>query len=409
MRLKVLDGVFAGLGLVLSIASAPALAQTSIEPALEQLIVAGQNPRTALAEAARQQAEGDLLGAAATLERALIESPGADAVRIEYVAVLCQLDDRGSARLELDLLRNRFTTGPSWDRMEAACGKDFAGARRRPGQVGASLSAGLAFDSNAAEQLTSFEVFGGGSRSGLAAVGSAQIDARIPAGSGFVYGNAFALTHNSLSGADNEYQFGQAALGFGKEFGSIGVSAGPVIRHGRLFGASHVTAYGGQARVARQLGNAAQIVAAAEVVHEDYSDSTFNGTHYDLTVGYDLSTVSFRRYFIGIGVERKSTATTFADYTGFRLAGSLEQPLGSRGTYLNASLTLRRIIFDNEPGINALKQWRLFSRLAVGIPLKGQSLFVEPAVTYRLRKYSNAGFLPEYSSVGGELRLVWKL
>lgn len=409
MHLNVLTWLSGAMGL-LAAAGVPAHAQDSIDPALDQLIAAGQNPGAALAEAARQQAEGDLLGAAATLERALVKSPAADAVRIEYVAVLCLLDDRGSARLELDLLQNRFAAGPGWGRMKAACGEGFVGTRRRTGQFNASLAAGLAYDSNAAEQLTSFEVFGSGSRSGLAAIGSAQIDARIPAGTGFVYGNAFALTHNSLSGADNEYQFGQAALGLGKEFGSTGVSAGPVIRHGRLFGASHVTAYGGQARLARQLGNAAQIVAAAEVVHEDYSDSTFDGTHYDLTIGYDLTSVSLRRYFLGIGIERKTTATTFADYTGFRLAGSLEHPLGSRGAYLNASATLRRIVFDQEPGVDQIKQWRLYSRLALGIPLKGQSLFVEPAITYRRRDYNAAaGFLIDYSSLGGELRLVWKL
>jgi hypothetical protein len=252
-------------------------------------------------------------------------------------------------------------------------------------------------------------VFGTNSRSGLAFVGSAQVDARIGAGTGFVYGRAFALTHNAVSGADNEYQFGQAALGYGREFGNTGISAGAVIRNGRLFGANHVTAYGGQARLARQLGNSAQLVAAAEVVHEDYADNTFNGTHYDLMVGYDLATASLQRYFVGVGAERKSTSTTFADYTGYRLAGSLELPLDARGTTLNGSVTLRRIVFDKEPGIDRTKQWRLFARLGAQIPLVGHSLFVEPAVTYRRRDYNDATFLTGYRSIGGELRLVWKL
>ena len=409
MHLKVLTWLAGAMGLLLAAAGVPAHAQDSIDPALERLIAAGQSPQAALAEAARQQGEGDLLGAAATLERALIESPGADAVRIEYVTVLCQLDDRGSARLELDLLQGRTVGSQAWNRMEAACGKDLAAARRRSGEFNASISAGLAYDSNAAEQLTSFQVFGTGSRDGLAAIAAAQVDARITAGSGYVYGNAFALTHNDLSGADNEYQFAQVALGYGREFGSTGVSAGPVIRHGRLFGANHVTAYGGQARLARSVGNAGQIAVGAEVVHENYADNTFNGTHYDLTVGFDRTTASLQRYFVGIGLDRKTTATTFADYTGYRLAGSIELPLGSRGTTLNGSVTLRRIVFDQEPGLDRLKQWRLFSKLAVAIPLKGRSLFVEPTVTYRRRDYNAAGFLPSYSSLGGELRLVWKL
>ncbi len=409
MHLKALTRILTGIALLLVAASVPARAQDSIDPALEQLIAAGQSPRAALAEAARQQAENDVLGAAATLERALIESPGADAVRIEYVAALCQLDDRGSARAELDLLQGRTIGGAGWNRMVAACGAEFAKTKRRAGAFSASLSAGLAFDSNAAEQLTSYQVFTNGSRSGLAAVGSAQIDARIGAGSGFVYGNAFALTHNGVSGEDNEYQFGQATVGYGHEFASTEISAGPVIRHGRLFGANHVTAYGGQARLTARLDDTAQIVTAAEVVHENYAEDFFNGTHYDMMVGYGRTTASLKRYFVGIGAERKSTAASFTNFTAFRLAGSLAQQLDSRGTYLNAALTVRRIRFDQEPGFGSKKQWRLFSRLAVGIPLKGQNLFVEPAISYRRRDYSNAGFLVDYSSVGGELRLVWKL
>lgn len=408
MHVKMMNGIVAGLGLLLSVSAAPAMAEDAVDPALERLIAAGQDPQAALAEAARQQAEGDLLGAAATLERALIETPGADAVRIEYVTLLCKLDDRDTARLELDLLQGRIVGGQAWDRMVSACGADFATARRRVGEFNASISAGLAFDQNAAELLSSFDIFANGTNTGLAFVGSAQVDARIGAGSGFAYGRAFALTHNGLAGADNEFQFGQAALGYGKEFGSTGVSAGGVIRHGRLFNAKHVTAYGGQVRLAQQLGISSQLLATAEVVHEDYADSIFNGTHYDINVGYDLTTSSRRRYYLGIGADRKTTSSGFADYTGYRLAGSVELPLDGRGTTLNGSLTLRRIVFDTDPGFGRLKQWRLFARVGAQIPLVGQNLSVEPAVTYRRRDYNDA-MLPRYSSFGGELRLVWKL
>jgi hypothetical protein len=409
MRLTVPNWIQAGLGLLLILAAMPAQAQAPLDPGLERLIAAGQSPEAALAEAARQLAEGDALGAAATLERALIASPGADAVRIEYVTMLCKLDDRSSARFELDLLQGRIVGHEPWNRMVAACGADFASTRRRVGEFNASLSAGLAFDQNAAEQLTSFEVFGNDSRSGLAFVGSAQINGRIAAGSGFVYGNALALTHNAVSGGDNEYQFAQAALGYGKELDRTGVLTGAVIRNGRLFGANHVTAYGGQVRVARHLGGAAQLLAAAEVVYEDYADSTFNGTHYDLMLGYDRTTSTLQRWYVGIGAERKDTRFNFADYRGYRLAGSLELPLDARGTTLNGSVTLRRIVFDKEPGFDSLKQWRLFARLGAQIPLFGQNLFVEPAVTYRRRDYNVDAHPPRYSSLGGELRLVWKL
>lgn len=397
------------VSLLLALAAVPVQAQEAVAPDLEPLIDAGQDPQRALAQASRQEGENDLLGAAATLERALIHSPGADAVRIEYVAVLCKLDDRGSARLELDLLQGRVIGGAVWNRMIAACGADFAQSKRRVGEFNASISAGLAYDQNAAEQLTSYEVFGISQRAGLAAIGSVHLDARIPAGTGFVYGSAFAQTHNGLSGADNEYQFGQATLGYGKEFGNSGVSAGAVFRNGRLFGANHVTVYGGQLRLARQVGNSAQLVGAAEVVHEDYASGPFDGTHYDLTIGFDRTSDTLRRYYLGIGIDRKSAAMNFADYTGFRLAGSAELPLGTGGTMLNASVTVRHIMFDKDGGEDPVKQWRLFARLGAQIPLVGQNLFVEPAVTYRRRDYNDEGPGAVYSSFGGQLSLVWKL
>jgi hypothetical protein len=408
MHLKVLSCLSMGMGMLLLVAGVPASALDPIDPELERLVAAGQSPTAALAEAARQEAEGDALGAASTLERALIENPAADAVRIEYVALLCKLGDRGTARLELDLLQGRTVGGQAWNRMVSACGKDFADTRRT-GKVSARLSAGLAYDENAADQLSPFAVFGPGSRDGLAVVASADVDARIAAGSGHFYGSAMALTHSDVAGPRNDYQFGEMTLGYGNEFEGTATSFGAVVRSGRLIGDHFVTAYGGQVSIATRAGQSTQIIVQAEAVHEDYADDTFNGMHYALMVGFDVTTSSRQRFSVGLGAEQKNTQLDQFDYNGYRLAAAFELPLDQRGTTLNGSLTLRRMEFEKLPLFNTRKEWRLYSRLAVGIPLIGRNLSLEPAVTYRLRDYNAASFLDDYNSIGGELRLVWTL
>src|SRR3546814_4197268 len=96
--------------------------------------------------AATQEAEGDLLGAASTLERALLDNPQADDVRLAYATLLCQLDDRESARVEIAALRSRPVSGNEWKRMLGACGEDFDQISRQVGQITGYVSAGIAYD-----------------------------------------------------------------------------------------------------------------------------------------------------------------------------------------------------------------------------------------------------------------------
>src|SRR3546814_12554966 len=117
----VLAVVAAGLGVQ------PAFAQESAgNAALDELSEAAETPQVALAMAATQEAEGDLLGAASTHERALLDNPQADDVRLAYATMLSQLDDRESARVKIAALRSRPFPGNVWKRMLGACGADFA-------------------------------------------------------------------------------------------------------------------------------------------------------------------------------------------------------------------------------------------------------------------------------------------
>ncbi|MES2441806.1 MAG: tetratricopeptide repeat protein [Pseudomonadota bacterium] len=70
----------------------------------------------------RQRAEGDLVGAVATLERVLLANPGADEARLIHASLLCRLDDPAGARVEIGQLAGHAVADAAWAEVVAACG-----------------------------------------------------------------------------------------------------------------------------------------------------------------------------------------------------------------------------------------------------------------------------------------------
>jgi hypothetical protein len=75
-----------------------------------------------MALARRQIAASDLTGALGTLERVLFGHPEAVPPRLLYASLLCRLDDRQGAELELGLLAGKPIADPDWAGVAAACG-----------------------------------------------------------------------------------------------------------------------------------------------------------------------------------------------------------------------------------------------------------------------------------------------
>jgi hypothetical protein len=72
---------------------------------------------------ARQQIRAsDLPGAVGTLERVLFAFPEAPPPRLLYASLLCLLDDRQGAELELGLLAGKPIADSDWAAVAAACG-----------------------------------------------------------------------------------------------------------------------------------------------------------------------------------------------------------------------------------------------------------------------------------------------
>lgn len=72
--------------------------------------------------ARRQIGASDLLGALGTLERVLFAYPEAAPPRLLYASLLCRLDDRQGAELELGLLAGKPIADADWAGVAAACG-----------------------------------------------------------------------------------------------------------------------------------------------------------------------------------------------------------------------------------------------------------------------------------------------
>jgi hypothetical protein len=88
----------------------------------DSLAAATQEADTGLALARRQIAAGDLPGALGTLERVLFAHPEAVPPRLLYASLLCRLDDRQGAELELGLLAGKRIADSDWAGVTAACG-----------------------------------------------------------------------------------------------------------------------------------------------------------------------------------------------------------------------------------------------------------------------------------------------
>jgi hypothetical protein len=121
MRGSCLRLCLSGLGVVAAMVAAPAAAQRAPTD-IDTLIGAALSPDTGLTLARAQIGERDLLGAAGTLERVLLAHPEAVPPRLLYASLLCRLDDREGAEVELRTLDGYALADADWAEVADACG-----------------------------------------------------------------------------------------------------------------------------------------------------------------------------------------------------------------------------------------------------------------------------------------------
>lgn len=405
----------------------PAVAQQDSEQAIDALIDES-SPAHALATARAQTGAGDLLGAAATLERALLADPNANDARLMYAATLCRLGDPQGARIEIAKLNRQDFGDAAWAETESACGGDLARPTPPPDQAGERLSgeayAGLAYDSDARGAIALQIDYGGtpiNRDDGLSMIAGVRLGMRSPsyASRGGLYGSLAVSTKHDLSGPNLNYQLGEVRAGLGREHGNFGFGVGAVARHIRLSGNPYVTEIGGQGELLFGNPDKHRLRLRAEAVDQSYQQgypgSDADGMRYDLSAALETRLAGKGWASVGLGGEIKDADRRDLGYRGGRLFGVVQLPVGEHGQYVNLSGTLRRIDFRNNPPFADRRDTRAFARAAYGVPLIRQ-LILEGAASYTLRSsklrsttpYPLFGDLATYRSVGGEARLVWK-
>jgi hypothetical protein len=389
-------------------AAMPASAQQAGEAEIDALLDASATPEGAVALAQSQEAEGDLTGAAATLERALLASPKANDLRQRYVALLCRLDDRQRARIELASAR-----GEPSSEVQAACGAITAADLPKPSRGWrGQLSAGLTYDRDASGALAlQFDIPGlvYPRKDGLAFIAAASIAGRTDIGGNlFFYGAASAQTRNDISGPSYDYQIGSANAGLGVRTGQVEASAGGVLRHAIVSGDRFLTEAGGEAQLALAVADHTRLALRGEIVRQNYRNVPLfsrDGTRYDLGLSLTGGTAQTLSYSVGAAWERKTADTNYLAYHGWRLAAGVRAPVAGN-VYGTLGGSVRHIDYYDDPLTRDYQETRWYGRAGIGVPLT-ERLSIEGAATYTRRDYNAASNLRDYRSVGGELRLIY--
>lgn len=404
-------GLKAGMLATAMFAAFPAFAQDVSETEIDALIGESATPDAALALARRQSGEGDLIAAATTLERALLNDPGAQRVRLYYVAVLCRLGDAQTARSELAKTDGRAIDDGAWAEVIAACGTVSRPAAAQSGGIGGAVSLGIAYDSDLANSLlvqldvpTALPA-----DDGFSFVGSARLGGRVPVGGAFVYGNAGVATRNGFSSTASDYQTGDLTLGIGARTGTVGEFAlGGIVRHLRIDGDPYVTDLGGELSYALLMGDG-RLTLRGEIVQQDYNGATAlfsrNGMHYDVSLGYQRGGPN--GFWLGAAYEGKDAETARTGYSGVRAYAGLRAALSEGGAYASLAGNVRYVEYKDEIGFAPVHETRWFARAALGVPLGPEGLDLEAAGNYSRRDYNAASTFKDYDNVGAELRLVW--
>ena len=388
--------------------SSAAQAQTRIEADLDALSDAAQTSTLALALAARQAGADNLTGAASTLERALIANADADDVRLAYAAVLCRLDDRQSARQELRQLSGKPGGNAQWAQVRAACGSSLI-AQSSANRLSGEASVGLAYDGDAFGVLHVERLGPPTRQDGLGTQTALHLAGSIALPQGEIYARAGIDSRNKLSGASDDYQIAQLAAGYGGNWGLAHFAAGGVFRHAWVYGTNYVSEYGGQLRLDAPVGGNGRLALDAEVVHQNILMPDQNGEHYDVALSYEARPSATFEYVVTAGFDSDTARLRNFNYKAVRLAAGFSQVLDKRGTYLAGSATARLLDGGHYGAFIHRRDLRLYNRLAVGTPLfPALGIGIEAAVSYSYRTYDPTILLKDYSSLGGELRLVWK-
>lgn len=383
-----------------------------------------------LAYARSRSSAGDLVGAAAALERLLLNRPNWHAARLFYAAVLIRLDDLQAARRELALLKD-VQLSPE---QTAEVAKYTRQSERRDAasRLSGQVSVGVAYDGNAVGTLANAVDLGAGlpvEDDGLSLTSSASLGGATRIGGGAeLFAQLSGLSKTDVSGPDQRYVRGDAQVGLGFAAGGVGVRVAAVVRNVSIFGDQYQFDYGGRVELSRRLGTRTTLNATLEVVDQDYDEAGFalpglgdgrDGTRIDGSIGLSTRLTARQTLSFNIGYDDKDADYLPFAYRGPHASAAYGALLG-RGGYASLSAQVRRFNYraaDLLVSPVRRRDTRSFFRAALGAPLSAftasgvtsdfrERLLLEGAVSYN-RRDSRAPYL-DYDSFGAETRLIYR-
>lgn len=403
--------------------------------------------------ARQQSARGDLLGAAAALERLLYNQPNWHSARLFYAAVLYRLDDKAAAAREMKLLEGRnlnndqlvlyedynaaFQFAPP-ETAAAAIAGQVGVARKTSENVSSSEKPDLRFrnfqgrvglavrsDNNAGNALTDLGT-SSEKRSDNSAILQGAIRATFPigeSGNSRVFGNINGQSrrHETYSGSD--YDTLGASIGVFKEFGNKRLSAELKADRVDVSGERYLNQFGPKVSFAVKSNDDVRIDVSAGLYTQDFDALSF-ATGEDQRSGDKaivLANISKRlnsNVTVGLsaGYERKDAKSDLLAYEGTRLGVSAERLLNN-GVTLKGRLNLRNLKYEDTPiAGQSNRENRASLRLSASTPISNftklaansetvSPVKIEAALNFNQRDFGEQR--DDYDNAGFEVRLTW--
>ena len=244
-----------------------------------------------------------------------------------------------------------------------------------------------------------------------------------------LFGSLAGLSKTDISGPDQRYIRGDAALGLGFAAGGFGVRISGLARDVSIFGDHYEFEYGGRVELTRRLDTRTGLSASVEVTDQNYDEPSFaqnpagdngrDGTRVDGTIGVVTRLTARQTLAFDIGYENKD-----ADYRPYAYAGPhatlAYSALLGRGSYLSLVGSVRDYRYKApDLSITTVRRHdvRSFARFAIGAPFSAftasgstndfrEHLILEGALSYT-RRDARQPYL-DYDSVGAETRLIYR-
>ncbi len=384
-----------------------------------------------LAYAQKRANAGDLIGAAAALERLLLNKPNWHTARLFYAAVLIRLDDLQAAKRELALLKDVQLTPDQT--AEVAKYLRLADHKTAKTRFSGQASVGFAYDSNAVAALANAVNLGAGIPlvdDGLSFLASANLSAATQlGGSAELFGSLSGISKTDISGPDQRYARGDASIGIGFVAAGFGVRVAALARDVSIFGNQYEFDYGGRVEVTRRLDTRSAINANVEVVDQSYDEPAFavnplngnarDGVRVDGTIGISHRLTARQTIAFDVGFEDKDAGYRPYAYSGPHATLAYSALLG-RGSYLSVVGSVRDYRYKAPDLLFTTvrrNDVRSFARFALGAPLSAftasgstadfrEHLILEGALSYT-RRDAKFPYL-DYDSVGAETRLIYR-